>query len=405
MGKLLYNVGILSYSAVIRIASPFKEKAGLWVRGRKNQRIEEYPNSIWFHCASLGEFEQARPVIESIKKKDSSQKIVITFFSPSGYEVRKDYELADAVYYLPLDKPSNARKFLDKIQPRMAIFVKYEVWHYYFRELKQRKVPLYLISATFRKDQIYFKPHGKFMKRTLMMADHIFTQDQASEHLLKQHGFVNVTTAGDTRFDRVFSQASAVNENEKIARFKGDSILIIAGSSWPKEEQLLGEFIAANHPENVKLLIAPHDISEGHISNIRSKFDGSVLYSDDNNVDNSIVMILNTIGHLASAFKYGDIAIVGGGFKNALHNILEPATFGIPVIYGNDHQKYPEGDELAKSGGGFSISPDDFNATLSVLISDEQKRAEAGNAARKFIEDRIGATKTILEKIGLYVSE
>jgi len=398
MGKLFYNLGLLSYSSAIHLATPFKDKAKLFVKGRKHQEIKPHKGCIWFHCASLGEFEQARPIIEGIKANNTQQEVVVTFFSPSGYEIRKDYQLADAVYYLPLDRASNAKKFLDLLQPKAAIFVKYEVWHYYFKELNQRKIPLYLVSATFRENQIYFKSQGKFLKNTLMLCDHIFTQDQASFDLLAKHGFSQITVAGDTRFDRVTAQVKQTNENDKIASFKGDDLLIIVGSSWPLEENLLASFIKEKKESVVKFLVAPHDISKNHIDSLLTEFDGSVRYLDDE-ISASKVMILDTIGHLASAFSYGDIAIIGGGYTNALHNILEPATFGLPVIYGNNHEKYPEGKALADSGGGFSVSQENFQSTLDTLINDQTKRDSAGNASLKFIQDRTGATALLFQKI------
>lgn len=391
MSKLLYNLGIRSYSALIHSAAPFKDKASQWVRGRKEQVIEDHEGCIWFHCASLGEFEQARPLIEQLK--ESGEHIVITFFSPSGFEVRKNYELADAVYYLPLDKESNAKAFLNKVKPSKAIFIKYEVWHYYFRELKARNIPLYLVSATFRSDQIYFKSHGGFMRKTLQMVDQIFTQNQASSDLLETIGIDSIV-AGDTRFDRVWNQSQLVNKNSIIENFKGNDRLIIAGSSWPKEEALLAQI---NLPDRYKLVVAPHDISDSHVNQILQLFPSAGLYSDGN--QSGRVMILNTIGHLASAYSYADIAVVGGGFKNALHNILEPACFGIPVLYGNNHPKYPEGIELAEHGGGFSLSEEDLKATLNRLMSDESFRKECGKKSFEFIESKTGATAKILASL------
>ncbi len=396
VGKLLYNLGIGAYAFSVHLAKPFNPKARKWLNGRKQQKLSSHPNSIWFHCASLGEFEQARPVIEEIKKHKKEQKIVITFFSPSGYEIRKDYELADAVYYLPPDTRANANHFIETVQPSRAIFVKYEVWHHFFQTIKSNNIPLYLISATFRKDQIYFKWHGGFMKNTLNLVDQIFTQNQASTDLLTAHGFKNVTTAGDTRFDRVLAQASKSNSNDLIEKFKGDSILIIAGSSWPLEENLLAASFP-QLPKSVKLLIAPHDVSVTHINDIEKKFDGAIRYSTGKH--DGRVMILDSIGQLASAYSYGDIAMVGGGFTNALHNILEPATFGIPVIYGNNHPKYPEGSDLANAGGGFSVSKEGFSGILTKLVTDNQFRNETGNNARRFVENHAGATNTILSRI------
>ena len=399
MGKLFYKISVRSYYLAVLLASPFQYKARLWIQGRKNQNIRNHSNSIWFHCASLGEFEQAKPVIERIKQRNPDLSIVITFFSPSGYENRKEYSKADGVYYLPLDIRSNVRDFLNRINPKAAIFVKYEVWYNYFSELNQRGISLYLISATFRKDQIYFRGYGKFMKNTLKMCNLICTQNQASLDLLLTHGFSNAIMTGDTRYDRVLDQLRSVNHNSRIEAFKSDKLLVIAGSSWQKEETLLSNFIKDNAGRDVKYIIAPHDIQEKHIHEIQTKLEVKAERFTEMPKDNAQVMILDTIGQLASAYHYADIAIIGGGFSNALHNILEPATFGIPVIYGNNHSNFPEGMELARSGGGFSISKNEFSTALDVLITDESKRLKAGEDSRNFVESKAGATTKLLKHI------
>jgi len=399
VGKLFYKISVRSYYLAVLLASPFQYKARLWIQGRKNQNIRNHSNSIWFHCASLGEFEQAKPVIERIKQRNPDLSIVITFFSPSGYENRKEYSKADGVYYLPLDKRSNARDFLDRIKPKAAIFVKYEVWYNYFSELNQRGIALYLISATFRKDQIYFREYGKFMKNTLKMCNLICTQNQASVDLLLAHGVSNAVVTGDTCYDRVLDQLGSVNHNSRIEAFKRDKLLVIAGSSWQKEETLLSNFIKNNAGRDVKYIIAPHNIQEKHIHEIQAKFDVTTERFTEMPKDDAQVMILDTIGQLASAYHYADIAIIGGGFSNALHNILEPATFGIPVLYGNKHPNFPEGMELARSGGGFSISENEFSTVLDVLITDESKRMKAGEDSRNFVESKAGATTKLLKHI------
>lgn len=403
MGKFLYNIGIVSYLMAIYLAAPFNKKARLWLRGRRNQVVANHTGSIWFHCASLGEFEQARPVIEGIKKRWDNQSIIITFFSPSGYENKKDYPLADGIYYLPLDTSSNAKKFLDAINPKLAIFVKYEVWHHFFKELRIRKTSLYLIAATFRPKQIYFKPYGGFMLSTLRLCDQIFTQDLASLELLQSKGVPSAKKAGDTRYDRVFEQAKEVNTNPRIAQFKKDDLLIIVGSSWQKEEALITHFINNNKPDRVKFMIAPHDISESHIQAIIQKLAVPVDRYTNNAKEGASIMILDTIGQLSSAYYYADIAIIGGGFTNALHNILEPATFGIPVVYGNNHANYPEGQELAESGGGHSVSNTEFLQVIEMLIADESKRQYSGTAAKKFVERRSGATEILMEEIKSFI--
>ena len=399
MGKLFYNISVRSYCLAVLLASPFQNKARLWLKGRKDQKIRDHSNSIWFHCASLGEFEQAKPVIERIKQRDPDLSIIITFFSPSGYEYRKDYGTADGVYYLPLDTRSNARDFLNRVNPKAAIFVKYEVWYNYFSELNQRGISLYLISATFRKEQIYFRGYGKFMKKTLKMCNLICTQNQASLDLLLTHGFSKAVVTGDTRYDRVLDQLESVNHNSRIEEFKRDKLLVIVGSSWQKEETLLSTFIKDKGATDVKYIIAPHDIQEKHIQEIQSKLEVKAERFTEKPKENAQVMILDTIGQLASAYHYADIAIIGGGFSNALHNILEPATFGIPVLYGNKHSNFPEGMELARSGGGFPISENEFSTVLDALITDESKRRKAGNDSRNFVESKAGATTKLLQQI------
>jgi 3-deoxy-D-manno-octulosonic-acid transferase len=399
VGKFLYNIGIVGYLMGIYIAAPFNKKARLWINGRKNQVFNNHNDSIWFHCASLGEFEQARPVIEEVKRKWPKQSIVLTFFSPSGYENKKDYPLADGIYYLPIDTRSNASKFLDVVNPRLAIFVKYEVWHHFFKQLTIRKANLYLIAATFRPNQIYFKSYGGFMLSTLRLCNKIFTQDNASLELVQSKGDIVAMQAGDTRYDRVIKQVKEVNQNDRIAEFKGEHLLVILGSSWKKEEELIASIINCGNFNHVKFIVAPHDVSDRHVNEISKRLNVPLDYFKETPVKDASVMILNTIGQLASAYYYADIAVIGGGFTNALHNILEPATFGIPVVYGNNHSKYPEGKELAESGGGFAVSSNEFSQIIKLLITDESKRKQSGAAAKKFVESRSGATAVLIEEL------
>ncbi|MDC3336516.1 3-deoxy-D-manno-octulosonic acid transferase [Flavobacteriales bacterium] len=399
MGKFLYNIGIVGYLIGIYITAPFNKKARLWINGRKNQVFNNHPGSIWFHCASLGEFEQARPVIEGIKRRWPKQSIVLTFFSPSGYENKKDYPLADEIYYLPIDSSANASKFLDSINPRLAIFVKYEVWHHFFKQLKIRNTSLYLIAATFRPNQIYFKSYGGFMFSTLQLCTKIFTQDNASLKLLESKGEIAAMQAGDTRYDRVIEQRTEVNQNDRIAQFKKEKLLVILGSSWQVEEELIMPILNSENFKHVQFIIAPHDVSDRHVNEISKRIKIPIDYYKEAPVKDASIMILNTIGQLASAYYYADVAVIGGGFTNALHNILEPATFGIPVVYGNNHSKYPEGKELVESGGGYSVSRTEFSPVIKLLVMDESKRKQAGTAAKNFVESRSGATAILMEEL------
>ena len=399
MGKLLYNIGIRSYYLAIILVSPFNQKAKSWFKGRRLQRIENHEGSIWFHCASLGEFEQAKPVIETIKQLNRDQKIILTFFSPSGYTQRKSYELAEAVYYLPLDTRTNATKFVRTVQPKAAIFVKYEVWHHYFSTLKTREIPLFLISATFRKDQVYFRQSGNFLRNTLKLCTLICVQDQTSLELLQSYGFDNAIFSGDTRYDRVLNQREENNQNTRIEQFKGDALMVLIGSSWPEEEALVAEFIENQNKANVKYLIAPHQVQKQNINRITKELSHESIRYTKPSEKEAQIMILDTIGHLSSAYQYADIALVGGGFSNALHNILEPATFGIPVLYGNNHPKFPEGAKLKTAGGGFPVSRAEFADVLIELIDNEAKRVESGENAKRFIEKNAGATPLIISKI------
>lgn len=396
--KLFYSFGIRLYVTAIRIASLFNLKAKQWLVGRKQQKIKKHNHPIWFHCASLGEFEQARPIIEKIKQEQTEQEVVVTFFSPSGYEMRKNYTQAEGIYYLPADLPSRMHRFVDEIHPKAVLFVKYEIWPNLMEILHQRKTPTHLIAATFRDDQIYFKPWGRFFKKALLKFNTICTQDDSSVSVLKKYDIRGAVKAGDPRFDRVWQTRIQAKENEIIEQFKRNSTLLIAGSSWPIEEELLAN---VDLPENCKIIIAPHEIDNAHIKEIMARFDTScsryTQFSDEDKDKN--ILLLDTIGHLASAYKYADFAVVGGGFTNALHNILEPATFGIPVLYGNNHPKYHEGKDLAEHGGGLALTKAEFPFKITQLFNDAEWRKHLGERSKLYIESQKGATDRIYQSI------
>ncbi len=393
--KAVYQLSVWAYRLGIGLAAPFNAKAAAWLKGRSNwqSRLPQAKTKTryWFHCASLGEFEQARPLIDHIE-------ICLSFFSPSGYEQKKDWPIASWVGYLPIDSHQNAQTLLDALQPDKVFFVKYEFWYAYLKEVNKRHIPLFLISARLRKEQPFFKWYGTVYREMLGFYSHIFTQDQASVDLLKGIGVQHVTYAGDTRFDRVLDLKQAKSENPLLAEFCGEKTCLVAGSSWPVEEELLAKALK-RFPE-MCWIIVPHDVSEQHIVAIEKQFEGDVMrYSS---LEKGIrkeacsVLIIDRIGLLGNAYSYGDLALVGGGFTNALHNILEAAVWGIPVLYGNNTPKYPEGEALASYGGGIRLAnQSDFEQAL-LALEDTTSRMEMGEKAAQWIEENAGATKRIL---------
>jgi len=380
------------------------------VLGRKNtfKILENYINkddkTFWFHCASLGEYEQGLPVFEALKAKHPNYKVVLTFFSPSGYEVRKNTKIADFVTYLPLDTKTNAKRFLDLINPDYIIFVKYEIWPNFLLEIKKRQLKAILISAVFRKNQSFFKWYGGFMKSALFGFNHVFTQDKNSEKLLKSINYQNVSVSGDTRFDRVSNQLNMDNSVSFIDTFKDKKLCIVFGSTWPDDDKLFMDFINNNSNPNIKFLIAPHNIKTSYITSIKSQLKPNVIsYSEMNGNDLSdyTIFIMDTIGYLSKVYSYADIAYVGGAAgSTGLHNILEPAVFGIPILIGTNYQKFQEAKTLINIGGVISVSSSKaFNSTMNGLINDTTLRFEKGNINRDFILKNKGAVIQILDYI------
>ncbi len=400
---ILYQFSIFLYTQLLRIASLFNPKAKQWIEGRKNtfayldENLSSSDELIWFHCASLGEFEQGKPLMERLKKKQPHYKILVTFFSPSGYELRKNTDFADYVCYLPVDTKNNATQFIHKIQPKKVFFIKYEFWNFYLQELKQQQIPTYLISGVFRSSQLFFKPYGCFHRKMLSCFTHFFLQNATSEKLLHQINIENTTVSGDTRIDNVFENSLNPKKIPLIEKFTTNKKTIVLGSSWQNEEEIISNYISSTN-KAFKYIIAPHDISKAHIKKIESLLKNNyVLYSNATleNVQNFNILIIDNIGILASVYQYTDIAFVGGGFSGSLHNILEPASFGNAILFGPKHKKFHEAAELISVKGAFSIdSLDDFIAIVNHL-SIENQLEQTCNASKKYIEDGIGVTDKI----------
>ena len=408
MFRIIYSIAIRFFGFCICIASLFNEKAKQWMTGRKDQwekiniNLAKQENAVWFHCSSLGEFEQGRPVIEEYKKHNPKAFIVLTFFSPSGYEIRKNYENADLILYLPLDIKKNVNKFLDLIKPKIVVFVKNEFWYNYLHQLWLRNIPLFLISANFREDNWFFKSYGRSFRKMLGFFSYIFVQNEQSLKILNRHSIENVTIAGDTRVDRVYQISKEVKENSVIEKFKNQKILIVAGSSWKQDEELLIKYINESG-NNLKWIIAPHEIKKENILRIQKSITRpSVKYSTykEKQDSNAEVLVIDNIGMLSSLYKYGDIAYIGGGFGKGIHNILEPATFGIPVIFGPNYKKFREACELRKQGGAMPVNDfSDLEKIFNELIYNDEVRQKAGNISKKYIKDNLGSAQLIVDKL------
>lgn len=408
--NLLYNLGIFFYGFGIRIASLFNIKAKIWLKGRKNifniisDKIkDEIRPKIWIHCSSLGEFEQGRPIIEFIHSQITEYCIVLTFFSPSGFEIRKNYQDADYIFYLPLDTSSNAKKFVKYINPRIAIFVKYEFWINYLMELKKQNVYLVLMSAVFRPNQLFFKSYGTFYKRAIFAFNKIFVQDEESVELLKNIGYMTGEKSGDTRFDRVSHLAKNTQQFPLIKKFIDNKKTVIAGSTWSKDEELLSSYFNKDEKQ-IKLIIAPHEIHKKHIEQIILRFNNSIILYSELNEDIDLskykILIIDTIGILGSIYQYGSIAYIGGGFGKGIHNILEAATYGLPVIFGPNYHKFYEAKMLIKKGGAFTLNNQvEFDKTLENLLENNTQIKESGSIAKKFVYENKGARNIISDHI------
>lgn len=411
MSLFFYNLSAGGYKATVHLASLWNRKAKLWVNGRKDifQKLSQWKDTlpagdkiIWMHCASLGEFEQGRPVAESIKDKYPRHKLIITFFSPSGYEIRKDYPGADAVFYLPADSKKNAEKFISIIHPSLVIWVKYEYWYHYLTTLKNRNIPVLLVSSIFRTNQPFFKWYGGIWKKMLQSFAQIFVQDEQSPALLKMIGIAeNVTVAGDTRFDRVIAIA---NNNaslpEKISRFTQGFKVVVAGSTWEEDEEEIVHY-ARMHPQ-LKFIIAPHEIDDERLKDMGKLFPRSVLYSQLNPDDTAAqVVIIDNIGMLSLLYRLADVAYIGGGFnESGIHNILEAAVYGLPVIFGPEYEKFREATDLVDRGGAFSIENAlQLETLLDKLLADEKLKAETALITKEYVYEKQGATAAVMKYI------
>lgn len=406
---LFYNIFRILYFGGIRIASNWNNKARLWVSGRKNWRNslkEQFQpgnndRMIWMHCASLGEFEQGRPIIEKLKQQFPSSKIVLTFFSPSGYVIRKDYQGADVVMYLPPDSRKNAIDFLDLVQPTLAIFVKYEFWHYYLSELRKRKIETILVSGIFRNSQPFFQWWGGFYKNMLLQFTHLFVQNESSAKLLASINIQkNVTVCGDTRFDRVIEAAEQWKPIAAIDSFiKPHKKLLVAGSTWKEDEELISQWFLT-HKDEWQLIIAPHEIDEAHIQEVQQLFKSPILFSQlislQTQQQQNDCLLINSIGHLSRLYNYASVCYVGGGFnKSGHHNILEAAVYGKAVITGPVFQKFKESVDLKKSGGSFQVN----NITELADLIEKSDFVKAGTIAKEYVQQQAGATTAIMNYI------
>ncbi len=409
-----YNIFLWLFKAGTHVASLFNPKAKKWVRGRKGifERLEKtIPTEekiIWMHCASLGEFEQGRPVIEELKAQGTEHKILLTFFSPSGYEVQKDYKGADWVFYLPLDGPRNAKRFLEIVHPSLVIFVKYEFWYYYLKKIKYRNIPLLLISALFRKDMSFFKWYGKLQRKMLTRFDHLFVQNPESKKLIDEIGLSAICSfSGDTRFDRVIEIGAKAGSVPEIEKFIGNSKTIVAGSTWPEDEEVLQKAFAAINDPSLKLIIAPHEINEKHLTDIKFLFPNSIRFSqlETKNQKPETCLIIDNIGMLSRLYKYAHITYIGGGLRTmGVHNVLEAAVYNKPVLFGSSYEKYTEAIGLVKSGGGIPFTDRKKDGLMlaelikALLVNGEEYNYRS-KAAGDFVEQNKGATQKIIQFI------
>lgn len=402
----LYNISIVLYYIVVAFVSLWDKKAKQWIVGRKDifkrmaEVISPEDKVVWIHAASLGEFEQGRPVIEKIREQQPEYKILVTFYSPSGYEIRKNYAGADYIFYLPIDTPGNAKKFLDVAHPEIAIIVKYEFWLNLLSELKHRGVRTYLISAIFRRNSIFFRSYGSIWRQALDSFEQMFIQNEESKELLHEIGFDNVVVAGDTRFDRVAEIARNVKKVPIVERFKGDSPLFVAGSTWGPDEEILQTLI--NDNPQIKFVVAPHEMENSRIERIIAQTKGgAVRYTqcnEESDFSKTQVLILDTIGILSSVYGYATWSYIGGGFGVGIHNTLEAATFGLPIAFGPNYQKFKEARDMVALGAATKVeSAEDLSAWFAPLRDDKSVLQRAGSAAKSYTQRNQGATSLIMK--------
>lgn len=412
----IYRLGIELYYYAALIAAMFKPKAKLWVAGQRQTWLQLYKTpvnnkrpTLWVHCASLGEFEQGRSLIEDLKKQYPELYVVLTFFSPSGYEIRKNYAHANEVHYLLHDTPSNVNLWLDKIQPTLVIFIKYEYWYHYITELHRRRIPLFVVSAIFRSKQIFFQPYGALFRQLLGKINTIFVQNKASANLLQNIGITNVEIAPDTRFDTVANNAQQPKQLPIIAHFKAHNTLFVAGSTWQPDEQLLAELInntQLTHLSGFKWVLVPHEVGENHLLNIEQMLKVKHLrYSKAQTMGGKIssdvkVLLIDNVGMLANIYAYAQYAYIGGGFGKGIHNILEAAVFGIPIFFGENYQKFQEATDLIALKAAF-VTPSayELSSQLAQIEDDSQQYKKIASAARNYVQQNKGGTAKIGDKL------
>jgi len=414
--QFIYNLFIFIYQYSIRISAFFgNEKARKWLSGRKDvfnklsSSIGKDDKIIWFHCASLGEFEQGRPLIEALRKQYTDYKILLTFFSPSGYEIRKNYEQADYIFYLPIDTTKNARRFVEIVRPRAVFFVKYEFWFNFINELYIRKIPFFMVSTIFRPSQHFFRFWGFWFRKQLRKITFLFVQDENSLELLENIKIYHADIIGDTRFDRVVALAEVEKEFPLIKHFVKDKPILVTGSTWPADEdKLLKMFDQLDI--DFKLIIAPHQVDNEHIEQIKKKFSKyePILYSnaDEKNINTNRVLIIDGIGYLSYLYRYATITYIGGGFGTGIHNLLEAATYGKPVIFGPNHSKFKEAIELKKNGGGFAIAnSEELINFCQLLFTDNEKCETSAQSAKNYVIKNAGATNRVIDKAKEYLTD
>ena len=404
--RLIYDLGIRFYYLLILTVSLVNPKARHWIRGRRGllrtmaEKVDPADRMIWFHCSSLGEFEQGRPVIEQIRREIPGKKILLTFFSPSGYEIRKNYSGADHVFYLPLDTRRNANRFLEIMNIEQAFFIKYEFWYHFLSGLHERKIPAYLVSGIFRKKQVFFQWYGSWFRKILLKFDHLFIQQESSLRLLEGIGIIKASVGGDTRFDRVYDIAQNISPDQRFLLFSGKSPLIIAGSTWPADEEILIRYINESG-HDCKWIIVPHEIHEPGMVRLEGQIQGTTQrYTslEDDKLSETMVIIIDTIGLLSSLYQYARVAYIGGGFGKGIHNTLEAATFGTPVIFGPRYQKFQEARDLVACQAAFPVSGyAELSSTLDRLLDDPAALKRSGDAAAAYVKSMLGASSRIID--------
>lgn len=416
MMLLIYNTAIATFDVTIRLASLFHNKAQQLVEGRKNSwgKLEKFASNnydkvIWFHAASLGEFEQGRPVMEELRKNDPSAKILLTFYSPSGYEVRKNYEGADLVVYLPSDTKRNAMRFVELAKPKAAIFIKYEFWYHYLKACHDNNVVTLSVSSLFRADQPFFKSYGTLHRQMLGCFDHIFVQDSASFDLLRKLGLTEVSVSGDTRFDRVTDIALQKKDIPEVLAFKSNERLMVLGSVWPSDMEVVLPFLY-KYKDKLKFIIAPHNIGDKDVQQVMNQLEGGAIRFSEissKNLEDFRYLVIDNMGMLSSLYGYGEFAYIGGAFRKTLHNTLEAATHGVPVFFGDDetNKKFREAGKLTEVGGGFPIKNSrELTEIFETLFSDEDKRKQAGDIASNFVKSNTGATNKIANYLHSHIN-